>query len=503
MDLGQVIQDRFTLHADDKAFEVEGRWSLWQDVHEIADRVDQLLVDVGVGGAGTPIGIIGRNRLTHMAAVLALFRGRRPICCIHNLLPPEGLAQEVRHLNLAAIIADEEDWAIPALNNAARETGTVGIMVSDRGRIVNLVPGLEKLGPGAHRESEPDVAVEILTSGTTGYPKRIPIMWNTVNQSMEDVKKVLVQNFHKTAEEPSVPPIRIQYVPLGNMSGIWVLLASALDGYPTVVFEKFDVTRWAETIRRYRPHYVGLVPNAIKMVLDANVPAEDLSSVQVLNAGGSKLDPDVQRSFEQKYGLKILLSYGATEFFGAIAAWSMADRLEYGEKKLGSTGRARPGVNLRVVDQMAGVILPNGKTGLLEVQIARTGADWVRTTDLASLDDDGFLYIHGRSDGAISRGGFKILPQEIVQVLCQHPSVSDASVVGLPDDRLGEVPVAAVELKPGAKSLSAAELESFAREHLVRYKVPTRFMVVDKLPRTASLKVSAPEIKALFAAEHL
>jgi acyl-CoA synthetase (AMP-forming)/AMP-acid ligase II len=90
-------------------------------------------------------------------------------------------------------------------------------------------------------------------------------------------------------------------------------------------------------------------------------------------------------------------------------------------------------------------------------------------------------------------------PQEIVEILCRHPNVADASVVGIPDSRLGEVPVAAVELIPGSPPVTPAELEAFAREHLVPYKVPVRFVIVDKLPRTLSLKVSVLDVQAMFA----
>jgi acyl-CoA synthetase (AMP-forming)/AMP-acid ligase II len=136
----------------------------------------------------------------------------------------------------------------------------------------------------------------------------------------------------------------------------------------------------------------------------------------------------------------------------------------------------------------------------LEVRSAQLGAEagWVRTTDLAELDADGFLWIRGRADNAIIRGGFKIAPAEVVEVLERHPSVQEASVVGLADERLGAVPVAAVELVSGAPAIDGEELRSFAREHLTGTQVPSRIVVVEALPRTPSLKVSQPGVKALF-----
>jgi long-chain acyl-CoA synthetase len=135
---------------------------------------------------------------------------------------------------------------------------------------------------------------------------------------------------------------------------------------------------------------------------------------------------------------------------------------------------------------------------LLEVKAPnQSGPDWVRTNDLAEIDADGFLFLRGRADDAIARGGFKVLPADIARVLLQHPAVQDAGVVGLPDPRLGAVPAAAVELRPGT-SVTEAQLLSFLRERLVAYQIPTQVKVVAELPRTPSLKVSQPMLRELF-----
>jgi acyl-CoA synthetase (AMP-forming)/AMP-acid ligase II len=154
------------------------------------------------------------------------------------------------------------------------------------------------------------------------------------------------------------------------------------------------------------------------------------------------------------------------------------------------------------VDPADGRALEPGGVGLLEVRSAQLGRDsgWVRTTDLAEIDADGFLWIRGRADDAIFRGGFKIAPADVVAVLERHPAVREAAVVGIPDERLGLLPVAAVELESGAAA-SEDELRDFARQHLASYQVPARIRIVAALPRAPSLKVSQPGVKALFAPE--
>jgi long-chain acyl-CoA synthetase len=135
---------------------------------------------------------------------------------------------------------------------------------------------------------------------------------------------------------------------------------------------------------------------------------------------------------------------------------------------------------------------------LLEARVPMMSDDWIRTTDLVTIDEDGFVFHLGRNDGAIVRGGFKVLPETVVNVLRSHPSVSDAAVVGIPDARLGEVPVAAVEPQAGAPAPTPAELEAHIRASLPSTYVPARFLIVDTLPRTPSMKVSLAEVKKLF-----
>ena len=154
---------------------------------------------------------------------------------------------------------------------------------------------------------------------------------------------------------------------------------------------------------------------------------------------------------------------------------------------------------MRIVDPDTGAELAAGEQGLLEAKVAPISPDWIRTTDIASIDADGFVTLHGRADGAINRGGFKILPETVRRVLISHPAVRDACVVGVPDKRLGQVPFAAIEATPGMPVPSGDELKDLVRQSLPVYNVPVDFAVVDELPRNPALKVSLPEVAALYA----
>jgi acyl-CoA synthetase (AMP-forming)/AMP-acid ligase II len=237
----------------------------------------------------------------------------------------------------------------------------------------------------------------------------------------------------------------------------------------------------------------------IQMILEANIEPQLLKSLKAVRAGTAPLDLQVQIDFEQRYGVPILVDYGAAEFIGGVAGWTLDDHRRYASLKRRSVGRARSDVQLKVAaPDGPGTALPAGQVGVLSVRCDRFGPDWIRTNDLASIDEDGFLFLHGRADDAINRGGFKILPEEVAAVLRRYPGVRDAAVIGKADRRLGQVPVAAIEMAPGAIAPTAEELIAFARQALTPYMIPTEFRIVEALPRTASMKVSRPELKALL-----
>jgi acyl-coenzyme A synthetase/AMP-(fatty) acid ligase len=242
----------------------------------------------------------------------------------------------------------------------------------------------------------------------------------------------------------------------------------------------------------------GLPPAGVQMVLDANIPREDLSSIRVIGTGAAPLDPTVHRAFEERYGIPILLSYGATEFGGPVTAMTAALHAQWGAKKIGSVGRALPGAQVLVTDHDSDEVLPPGREGILEVISPRIGPQWIRTSDIAVIDEDGFMFHRGRADGAIMRGGFKLLPETIERALLLHDAVAAAAVVGVTDRRLGQVPAAAVEFKPGAVALTIAELEAHLRDHVLATHIPVHWRIVDALPKTPSFKIDRPALRALF-----
>jgi acyl-CoA synthetase (AMP-forming)/AMP-acid ligase II len=499
VELSARVETILTLDPSADAIEFEERWCSWGALHTIAATVARLIDEHGVAPGG-PVGLVLRNDPAMIAAVLGTIIARR---CVVTISPHQGdaaLADEIGTLAVPAVVALPRDWDRPGMCDAARRAGALGVTVSLAPEAAaSVVTGLRRVDPDVpHRSVAPGVAVEMLTSGTTGPPKRVPLGYAAFERTIAAAGAHYRADGSRDDEPHLRSGVAIVSSPLVHMSGIFRTLLNITEGRRIALLKRFRVDDFVGLVERHRPRAVSLVPTALRMVLDAGVSPESLRSIQVVTSGSAALPVDVHEAFETRYGIAVLPSYGATEFAGGVAGWTLPLHREWAERKRGSVGRPQPGRELRVVDVDTGAELPPGTPGRLEVRGRDT--DWVRTTDLARIDDDGFVWIDGRSDDAIVRGGFKVFPAEIVEVLRQHPAVRDAGVVGIDDERLGAVPVAAVELRDGA-SATERELEDYMREQLVSYKVPTEVRIVDELPRTASLKVSQPELRALFVAE--
>jgi acyl-coenzyme A synthetase/AMP-(fatty) acid ligase len=252
-------------------------------------------------------------------------------------------------------------------------------------------------------------------------------------------------------------------------------------------------------VRSHRPGTVSLVPAALRTVLHSDLTRADLESIRAVTCGTAPLSPDDADAFTEKYGIPVLTSYAATEFGGGVAGWTLADYREYWRAKRGSVGRANPGARLRVVDD-EGTTLGPDRVGLLEVKPGQQGpsATWTRTTDLARIDEDGFVWIVGRADQAIIRGGFKVMPDDVRVALEDHPAVAGAAVVARSDERLGETPVAMVQLREPA-SADADTLVEYLRTRLARYEIPTEIAIVDAIPRTPSGKADLSDVRLYFS----
>ena len=469
--------------------EFDGRWYTGHEVAAYKTAIADALREAGVT-VRAPVGVVVRNRLPHAAAIIGFLAAGRTVSMIYSFQAPESIGRDIEKLGLAAIVADREDWTAPVIE-AAERAGSAGLAISVQPPHVEAVRGLERCDNGRqHAEAEPGVALQILTSGTTGPPKRQSIKTEVLERTV----------FSVTSGEKAPPdsPPELAYWQFGGI-GVCQLVAGVHHTRRIVMLERFTVDGFVNAIKTHGIKRSGVQPAVIRMLLDADVAKEDLASLQSIISASGPLDPETRDEFEARYGIPVVLAYGATEFAGSLCAWTPDMQREFGTSKRNSVGRALPDTRLRIVDADTGAELPAGEQGLLEAKVAPMGPDWIRTTDIASIDEDGFVTLHGSADGAINRGGFKIMPETVRRVLISHPAVRDACVVGVPDARLGQVPFAAIETTPGMPVPSDDELKDIVRQSLPVYNVPVAFTVVDELPRNPALKVSLPAVAALYA----
>jgi long-chain acyl-CoA synthetase len=468
--------------------EFEQRWYSGNEVAAYGRAVAASLREAGVD-EGVPVGLVVRNRLPHAAAIIGFLAAGRTVSMIYSFQSPESIGRDIENLRLAAIVADPEDWTAPVID-AAKRVGSAGLAISTRPPHVAAVAGLERRDDTRpHTDAEPGVALQILTSGTTGPPKRQSIRTAVLERTV----------FSVTSGEKAPPdaPPELAYWQFGGI-GVCQLVAGVHNARRIVMLERFTVDGFVGAIRTHRIPRCGVQPAVIRMLFDADVAKADLASLQFIISASGPLDPETRDEFEDRYGIPVVLAYGATEFAGSLCAWTPDMQRDFGASKRDSVGRALPDTQLRIVDADTGAELPVGQQGMLEAKVAPIGPDWIRTTDIASIDADGFVTMHGRADGAINRGGFKIMPETVRRVLISHPAVRDACVVGVPDTRLGQVPFAALEVAPGTTRPTADELKNLVRQELPPYNVPVAFAWVDELPRNPALKVSLPAVAALY-----
>ncbi len=362
--------------------------------------------------------------------------------------------------------------------------------------------GLATMDGAATHDS--GVALVQFTSGTTGRPKPVPLRHDAVGDLLDRVvASIRGRSSDRGGSRADRPPMpNLVPVSLSLWAGIYQVLFAFRVGAPVVLMERFDTAEFARLVDRFGIRSTVLPPAAMAMLTD-DPAVTDLSPLRMVRSITAPLSPARARRFRDRFGVVVLNSYGQTELGGEVVGWNAADSRDYGEDKLGSVGRPHTGVEVRT--DATGELLvrtPATASGSVAVDFAERldGDGWFRTGDLGRVDDDGFVWVEGRVSDMINRGGLKVFPAQVEEVLSADPAVRDAAVVGVPDDRLGEVPWAFVVPAAGAR-LDVDALLATCRARLTPYKVPVRVVEIGELPRTEVGKVRARDLVAVAEAE--
>ncbi|MCU6452514.1 acyl--CoA ligase [Sphingomonas sp. A2-49] len=358
-----------------------------------------------------------------------------------------------------------------------------------------------------------DDATIFYTSGTTGAPKGAlgthrNFMTNILSSGYTAARAYLRRG--ETPPEPT-PRVTLTVIPMFHVTACSAGMMGAIATGSTMVFlRKWDATRALEVIERERVNMTGGVPTIAWQLLEHPDRASyDLSSLDTIAYGGAPSAPELVRRIYEEFGALPGNGWGMTETTATVTQHGGEDYLNRPD----SAGAPVAVADVEIRDEDGVTPLPVGTIGELwargpmivkgywnkpEATAATFLDGWVRTGDLARIDDEGFLFIADRAKDIVIRGGENIYSIEVENVLYAHPAVTDAALVGIPHRTLGEEPAAIVHLCPGCTA-SEAELQAFVRARLAAFKVPVavRFLA-DPLPRNANGKILKKQLKALF-----
>lgn len=346
-------------------------------------------------------------------------------------------------------------------------------------------------GRSADTDDTDDTALVLTTSGTTGTPKPVELAHTKVLDGIDTVLRSLRGTDTADGPDPTRPPApNLVPVPLSLWAGTYQVLFAFRAGNPVVLLDPFTPAGFAAAVRHHSIRSTVLAP-AMMAALNDDPAVTDLTPLRMVRSITAPLSVHHARRFHERFGVTVLNSYGQTELGGEVIGWTAADTREHGQTHLGAVGRPHPGVSACILDPD-----PDGIGELAVRAPSMTTADeapeladritedgHLRTGDIARIDDDGFVWLTGRVSDLIIRGGLKVWPDDVEEALRHHPQIAEAAVVGMADERLGQVPWAFV-VPAGEGSLPPEEdLDAHCRSHLAAYKVPTRFVAVDHLPR--------------------
>ena len=332
----------------------------------------------------------------------------------------------------------------------------------------------------------------LYTSGTTGRPKGV----------------MLTNGNHWWSAMGSVLNLGLQIedkwlicVPLFHMSGLSIIIRSVIYGIPVIIQPKFLPQAVNRSIQQEGVTIVSVVTSMLARMMDDLGQERYPESFRCMLAGGGPV-PEILLKECRKKNIPVYQTYGLTETASQIATLSP----EYMDSKLGSAGKPLFSSELQIMGQMGcasfgevGEIVvrgPNVTTGYLHLDNEKSDAfrnGWFYTGDLGYMDKEGFLYVLDRRNDLIISGGENVYPAEVEAVLCSHPAVVEAGVVGCEDENWGQVPVAFVVITAGTAA-AEAEIQEFCRERLARYKCPKKIYFVKQLPRNAANKLLRREL---------
>lgn len=485
--------------AESVAFEWEGGGWTFRELQQKANALGHRLIE-RLGDNRRNIGVLIPNTPNFPIALLGLLGAGHVAVPLNPLLKPGELGVLLTHGECPALLYDPvlEELAQQAARRVERDIELISVPDV-------MAEGVDNPAPHAPQVDPHEISMILYTSGTTGDPKGVMLSHHNIYSNVHSFAGLY--EFSPKDTLPCVLPL------FHTFAMTAVLFASLLYGSRIYLFPQFVPQKLVDIIFSHTNIILLAVPPMLAMTARfAPDDAPEKHNLRLVVSGGGPLPQEIANYFHQKYDHEVLEGYGLTETSPVVSA-----NLP-GANRLGTIGRPLPGVKTQVRDE-EGAILPPNTVGELCVRgdlvmkgyyknPERTAEvfyedGWLRTGDLATIDEEGYMRIVGRAKDLIVCGGENIYPREIEEVLLRYPGVIEAAVVGKPHPLRDEVPYAFVVVDETVKDrITDSQLRKHCRVNLGDFKIPVGFQFLEELPKTATRKIQKEKLKRLLESEN-
>ncbi len=478
----------------------------FRELTYISDKISNALYQLGTK-KGDAIGIMTENCPEFIFCCLGIMKTGATVIPINPLLKEADVSHILKESgNIKTVFVHKRNFR--TMKKAQKGVDLENIILLEaslakEGTITleDFIEGVAPIRPDVDIDPSSDLATLLFTGGTTGLPKGV--MLTHTNLVSCTLSTLLMAGEPEEGEDTFGKTVNLSVIPLCHSFGFLIMIAAVFGAAMLVMFPSFNASDILEAIEYYKViNYIG-VPVMYQMLINhPDFTERDLSSLEEANSGSAALPPELAKKWEEIVGIKVGQGFGLTEtspITHMAAKWMPEIRSE--------------SIGVPIIDTDAKIVNPDtlkelelGEIGELLIkgpqvmkgywknpeETKRTIINgWLRTGDLARMDDQGYFYIEGRSKDIIKYKGYKVMPREVEEKLYEHPAILEAGVVSAPDPNIGETIKAFVVLKPEYKDSNITERDviDWAKERLAGYKYPRQVEFLNVLPRTSVGKI--------------
>ena len=498
--LAEMVRARAKSRGNAIVYEFEGRQTSFAEFDILTNRVANALKALGVHPRER-IAYLGKNSDVYFELLMGAMKANVVMAPVNWRLAGPEIAFIVEDCKAPVLFVGPEFTGL--IDKIRPQLPSVRTFISTEG----AAPGFANYTAWRDAQSgddpkvdidRKDIAIQLYTSGTTGKPKGAMLSHaNFLN--LVETGKDEKPDWNQWTEDD----VSLVAMPIFHIGGSGWGVMGLYHGAKGVIAREFDPTKVLDFFEQSGITKLFMVPAAMQFVVrQPRARSVDFSRLKYMLYGASPIPAALLKECIEVFGCGFVQMYGMTETTGTIVALPPEDHVE-GLERMRSAGKALPGVELAILD-VNGNRLPPGEVGEIATRsgsnmagywnlpeaTARTlGKDgWLRTGDAGYMDKDGYLYIHDRIKDMIISGGENIYPAEVESAICDHPDVAEVAVIGVPDDKWGEVVKAIVVMKQG-KEATATDIINFTRERIAGFKTPKSVEFIEALPRNPSGKI--------------